>query len=233
MSFDTGLVRLTLRPLVEIDSVAFVGESAAVVAESFAAAGGPPLVLEADHFAFATRSGSRPDAARLRDLAPGSVDLVVLRRAWRAVGEVGEALRTARAVLAPGGEMIAADLDVNLMLAGPSPRFPVRLLYLAEPTAANRMRASTATPASLGAEAVRAGFVSVEGFTYVDVRGSYPDVEALWVGIKARGWRGAAWVPIERQGEVFGVVADALAGAIPLGPAVDREPWYAVVGSKR
>lgn len=231
--FDTGLTRLSRRPLSEITSVAIAGESAVAIAQAFVAAGGPPLVLESDHFALLSRTDDVPAVGRIRDLPDDFADLVVLRRAWRSPGDVSAAMLVARDRTRPGGEVVAADLDVNKLLAGPTPRYPGRLFYLASPTAAARLRSSTATPALLGAEAVRAGLRPIDGITYDDVRSSHESVADLWASIRARGWRGAAWTPVEDQGPVLEQVAASLTGAVPAGPAVDREPWYAVIGSKR
>lgn len=230
MTMNTGLTRLTARPLAEIDSIAIAGEAAVEIAEAFTAAGGPPLVLESARFALLSRSTSHPSAGRVRDLPSQSVDLVVLRRAWHRPGEVAEALLIARDRTVPGGEVIGADLDVSKLLAGPSPRYPGRLFYLAAPEAADGLRASTATPGLLSTEAVRAGLKPVELATYDDVRGTYETAAELWQAIRARGWRGAAWTAAERQGAVLDAVAASLGTAVPAGPAVDREPWYAVLG---
>ena len=169
MPIETGLVNLPWQPLTELESVAVAGESAGLVGEALAPAGGPPLIVEADHFALLSRSADPPAPTKLRDLDQSSVDLVVLRRAWQKVADVAAALRAGARVTRLGGEVLAVDIDVNRLLMGPSPRYPTRLLYLAEPAAALRLESSTASPA----------------------------------------------------------------GAIPVGEAVDREPWYAVAGTKR
>lgn len=233
MLLESGLTRLTARPLHELESIAIAGESAAAVGEVFAAAGGPPLVLESDHFAFLSRNSGVPSAARVRDLPEDSVDLVVLRRAWRSPVEVGTAIAIGRDRVVPGGEVIAADLDVNRLLAGPSSRYPSRLLYLAAPEASVGLRASTASPALLSAEAVRASLGPVDMITYDDVRGDHETIGALWDAIRQRGWRGAAWTPSDRQAEVMETAASSLASAVPSGRVRDLEPWYAVVGPKR
>ena len=149
---DTGLTRLSGRALSDLESIAIAGESAVAIAAAFTAAGGPPLVLESDHFALLSRSDGHPTAGRVRDLPLDSVDLVVLRRAWTDPGDVADAMRIARDRTRAGGEVIAADLDVNKLLAGPTPRYPGRLFYLAAPESATRLRSSTATPALLGAD---------------------------------------------------------------------------------
>ncbi len=59
------------------------------------------------------------------------------------------------------------------------------------------------------------------------------DVAGLWSGIRRRGWRGSAWVSQERARSTFEDVSASMAGAVPAGWTVDREPWYAVVGRRR
>lgn len=232
MTMDTGLARLSSLPLTLVESVAIAGEGVVAVAAAISAAGGPPLVAESDHFALLSRSEDPPIAGRVRDLAAASVDIVVLRRAWRDPRDVGEALRIAHDRVVPGGEVIGADLDVQKLLAGPTPRYPGRLFYLAAPEAADGLRASTASPALLAADAVRAGFKPIEMLTYDDIRSTHDDVAALWTAIRARGWRGAAWTPAARQSEVIDAVATGMANAVPAGPAADREPWFAVIGTR-
>lgn len=233
MTFTSGLTSLPGRPLRDLATIAIAGESAAEVAEAFAAAGGPPLVLESERFALLSRSADPPAATRVRDLPANSMDLVVVRRAWRAVGEVSSALQIARDRTVPGGEVIAADLDVNRLLAGPTPLYPLRLFYLAAPMAAERLRGSTATPGLLGGEAVRARLRGVDGLTFDDIYGTHDSVPELWRSIQERGWRGAAWTPLELHGVVMEQVAAGMARAIPGGPTSHREPWYAVIGTKR
>jgi hypothetical protein len=45
--------------------------------------------------------------------------------------------------------------------------------------------------------------------------------------------RGVAWVSQERARSTFEDVSASMAGAVPAGWAVDREPWYAVIGRRR
>lgn len=233
MPIDTGLVRVPRRSLSDYHTVAIAGDQAASTGEAFARAGAPAPVVESDHFTLLADGDGRPRASRVRDLAPGSVDLVVLRRAWRSKSEVGEAIRAAVGVVAIGGEVVVADVDSDRLLTGPTARYPVRLLYLAEPKAAARLKTSTASPGMLGAEAVRARLRDVDSVRFDEVHGRYDGVAALWSGVRDGGWRGSRWIGPERAAEVFAEVARPLAGAIPVGPAVDREPWYAVVGTRR
>ena len=229
----TGLTSLVSAHLESGSAIAVAGEAAADLAEALVREGAPPLTVEADRFALLSDELDPPAVGRVRDLAEGAVDLVILRRAWRSHADVTGALKAAVGAVRPGGEVVASDLDVNKLLAGPSPRYPTRLLYLSEPEAAARLASSTASPGVLGVEAVRAGLFDVEGFTYDDERDSYEDVAGLWSGIRRRGWRGAAWVSQERARSTFEDVSASMAGAVPTGWAVDREPWYAVVGRRR
>lgn len=230
MPLRTGLASLVSTHLDAGSAIAIAGESAADFAEDLVRRGAPPLAVEADRFALLSDALDPPAVGRLRDLPEGAVDLVVLRRAWRSRTDVAGALAAAVRAVRPGGEVVVADLDVNRLLGGPSPRYPVRLLYLAEPEAAERLTASTASPGVLGSEAGRVGLRDVVTITYDDERGAYEEVAGLWAGIRQRGWRGAAWVSQERARSLFEGVASAMAGAIPAGWAVDREPWYAVIG---
>jgi len=228
----TGLATLISAHLEVGSAIAVAGESAADFAEDLIRSGAPPLAVEADRFALLTTALDPPTVGRVRDLPEGAVDLVVLRRAWRTRADIAGALAAAVRAVRPGGEVVATDIDVSQLLAGPSPRYPVRLLYLAEPEVADRLRTSTATPGSVGTEAVRVGLHDVVTLNYDDERGTYEDVAGLWSGIRERGWRGAAWVPQERARSLLEDVAASMAGAIPVGWAVDREPWFAVFGRR-
>ena len=229
----TGLTSLASAHLGSGSAIAVAGEAAADLAEALVREGAPPLTVEADRFALLSADLAPPAVGRVRDLPEGSVDLVILRRAWRSHADVSGALAAAVGAVRSGGEVVATDLDVNQLLAGPSPRYPTRLLYLAEPEAATRLASSTASPGVLGSEAVRAGLLDVEGFTYDDEINSYEDVAALWSGIRQRGWRGAAWVSQDRARSTFEDVSSSMADAVPAGWVADREPWYAVFGRRR
>ena len=232
MPLRTGLATLVSTHLGAGSAIAIAGESAADFAEDLVRHGAPPLTVEADRFALLTDALDPPAVGRVRDLPEGTVDLVVLRRAWRTPADVADALAAAVRAVRTGGEVVATDIDVRQLLAGPSPRYPVRLLYLAEPEVADRLRASTAPPGLLGSEAVRAGLQDVVSINYDDERGIYEDVAGLWSGIREHGWRGAAWVPQERARSLLEDVASSMAGAVPAGWAVDREPWFAVFGRR-
>jgi len=226
----TGLARLVSTHLATGNAIAIAGESAARFGEALVREGASPLAIEADHFALLSDALDPPAVGKLRDLPDGAVDLVVMRRAWKSPPDVALALAAALRAVRPGGEVVVTDVDVHRLLAGPSPRYPVRLLYMAEPDAAERLAATTAPPGLLGSEAVRAGLKDVVSITYDEVRGTYEDVGLLWEGIREHGWRGAAWVPQERARSLFEEVATSMAGAVPAGWAIDREPWYAVIG---
>lgn len=194
-------------------------------------AGAAPLAVEADRFALLSDALDPAAVGRVRDLPAGSTDLVVIRRAWTHPGEVEAALVAAMQAVRPGGEVVVADLDARRLVAGPTQRYPVRLLYSSMPDVAERLMVSTASPGLLGAAAVRVGLREVAGYTYDDELSEHEDAASLWAGIRERGWRGSAWVSQDRSGPLFDQLATALARAIPAGSAVDREPWYAVIGS--
>ena len=233
MPLRSGLIRFATPYLGVESTIAIAGEAAAELAEDMVRNGSAPLTVEADQFALLSDALDPPTVGRIRDLPDESVDLVILRRAWKSRTDVAAALAAAVRAVRPGGEVIATDIDVNQLLAGPSPRYPVRLLYLAEPEAASNLVSSTVAPAVLGSEAVRAGLGDVESLTYDDDRGVYEGIAELWSAVQRRGWRGAAWVSQDRSRSLFEDVARSMAGAHPAGWAVDREPWYAVIGRRR
>lgn len=214
-------------------AIAIAGEAAAAVGERLARAGGPPLTVEADRFALLSDDLDPPKAGRVRDLPESSLDAVVLRRAWADPSDIQQALETAIRVVRPGGEVIAADVDADRMIEGPSFRYPAGVLYRREPEAARRLRDSSASAALLGLAAVRAGFAELEAASYDDVRGEHDDVAGLWAALREGGWRGSIWVASDRLGPLFESATGDLTAAVPAGPAVDREPWHAVVGRVR
>jgi hypothetical protein len=233
MPLRSGLIRFVSPYLSAESTIAVAGEAAADLAEDLVRNGSAPLSVEADQFALLSDSLDPPTVGRIRDIPAESVDLVILRRAWRSRSSVAAAFAAATRAVRPGGEVIATDIDVNQLLAGPSPRYPVRLLYAAEPAAAASLAASTVAPGVLGSEAVRAGLDAVESLTYDDDRGAYEGIAEFWSAVQRRGWRGAAWVSQDRSRSLFEDVAESMAGAHPVGWAVDREPWYAVFGRRR
>jgi hypothetical protein len=141
---------------------------------------------------------------------------------------VAEAIQVARTATRPGGEVVAADIDVNRLLDGPSQRYPSRLLYL-DTEAKSRLVASSAPLGLLASSAVGSRLVEVESLVYDDVLGEYGDATELWSGIERRGWRGAAWVASDVARSLFQRVAESL-DPPPAGWTTDREPWLAVIG---
>lgn len=225
-----GLSTLLGTSLTGLESVAIVGEQAVIVAEAWAGAGGPPLIVEADHLAVCSRGEGPAPVGALGELPDGSLAAVVLRRAWRSAADVGQALTDARRVVRSGGTVIAAELDVDRLLTGPTARYPARLFTVASGTA-DRLRATTLEPGFLAAEAVRASLRPVELLPFDEELGTYQGPADLWAAIAQRGWRGSTWVPVDRRGALMDQVAAGLAGAVH-GRVVDREPWFAVVGVK-
>lgn len=211
-------------------TIAIAGERAATLGEQLASAGGPPLSVEADRFALLTDDFDPPRVGRIRDLPESSVDLAILRRAWSEPADVFRAISVAREVVRPGGEVVVADVAADRLLDGSNHRYPIRLLYALAPVAAERLRSSTAGANLLGPAAVSAGLKRLEVLTYDEVYSEYADASELWSGVQRRGWRGAQWVESGREGALFEAFAPALQAAIPLGPAVDREPWLAAIG---
>jgi len=210
------------------EAVAVVGEDAAVVAEALLRSGSPPIAVEEPQFVLLA-ADVEGEPQRLRDLAPASLDMIVMRRAWSGQAEVGPALAVARRALRPGGRVMAGDIDASALASGALLRYPARFLYDAAGLG-DRVRQSVVSPTVLATEMIRAGFRNVSGDTLDEVRGRHESIEDFWVAARGGRWRGLEWVDPERRDLLFESVAPILAKAFPVGPVVDREPWFVVDG---
>lgn len=210
------------------EALAVVGEDALVVAEALLRSGSPPIAVEEARFVLLAGE-VEGEPQRLRDLGPASLDMIVMRRAWSGRAEVGPALAAARRVLRSGGRAMAGDIDAAALSTGALLRYPSRFLYDAAGLG-GRVRESVVAPTVLATEMVRAGFRNVSGDTLDEVRGRHDSVEEFWLAARGGEWRGLEWVDPEDREPLFEGVAPVLAKAFPVGPVVDREPWFVVDG---
>jgi hypothetical protein len=202
------------------------GPGAPVVAGALQAAGWPGAGIEEPEFVLLGGTPDR-DAGDLAQVRSNSVDLVVLRKAWADRPGMVSAVRDAHRVLRAGGAAVVGVPDAEEMLGSSGIRYPERVAYRFVPPAAEALQRSSARTL-LAAEFPRAGFRKAVSFMIEEHHGTYPAIDDYVVA------RATAW-------ESFGTsdaesVADRVTGELqkisPLGPIVDRRPWFAIAGEK-
>jgi len=200
------------------------GPGAPAVAGALQAAGWPAAGIEELEFVLLgeTPAGEVGDLTRLQS---ESMSLVVLRRAWADRPGMVAALRHAHRVLRPGGAAVAAVPDAEEMLGSSAIRYPERVAYSLVPAAAEALRRFS-TRTLLSFEFPRSGFRDAVGFMIEEHHGTYPAVEA-YVAARAAAWESTGTAGAEM---VADRAAEELRRISPLGPIVDRRPWFALAG---
>jgi hypothetical protein len=168
----------------------------------------------------------------LGEVDEGIADLVVLKRAWPDRPGLTEAVRSAHRAVQTGGRMIAADIDLDRLLASSAIRYPMRLQFslLSEPFAGAGRR-SMRMPLSI--ETARAGFRDVEFFEVDEERETYPDVRSYWEALREQGSPVFADLSPEDTETLLEATAEQLHRVAPIGGITDRRPWFVVAGIKR
>jgi SAM-dependent methyltransferase len=212
-----------------------VGDQALDVAGSYLRAGAPPLVFESPDFAVLSK-GPAPDFAGNEPsafgLAPDSMDLVVLRNAWRSLPEMTDVIWNAHRITKPGGGLLACEFDVDRALTAPATRYPSQVLYAAHPELVEHFRSLAAGTVDISVEMGRAGYADVRKGDVDETRGRFDEADALFYFVAVHGWRGMERLEPRDATEVLDRLADLLPRLAPSGVSADREPWIWVRGTK-
>lgn len=210
-------------------SVAVVGEEVGAMSTGIMRDRGMTLLVDQPGWAVLAADGPAFAAERLSDVPPAALDAVVVRRAWMDRAEARRLLSLAGNVLRSGGSLVAADVDAEVLLEGPTARYPAALLWRLQGAPVRELRASTSSPAVLSTDAVGAGFRQVTITTFDEMRGGYDSPAEFWGAVETHGWRGDAWLAPGRRSEFLDAAA-AVLGTLAHRRVVDREPWFAVTG---
>ena len=187
---------------------------------------GLTLLVDAAHWAVLSAGELVLTAEQLSDVPSSSLDAVVLRRPWAGRGEARRLLDLSHRLLRPGGTLVASELDAEMLLDGPTARYPVAAVWRSPGAPVDALRSSTISPAVLSTDAVAARFDDVVVTRYDEVGGRYPSMAAFWGSLPEGGWRGDSWMAPARRAS-FLETAPPVSGSAPV---IDQEPWYAVTG---
>jgi hypothetical protein len=217
----------------ERSTIVVAGDDAGVVAGSFRDAGGPAAVIEADDFVVLAPEAPGGEISSWQDLPDASADAVLLRRAWSDRRGLTTAVAAASRVLARGGRVVVADVDLDRLLGGPMFRYPYRLRFASDPEAAARLRATTAASAAMATEVVRAGFGNAVALDIDEERGRFATVEEYREAVRSGAWPSLAAMTAEARERLIESIGPELRKIAPLGGLIERRPWRAVTGVKR
>jgi hypothetical protein len=188
---------------------------------------GLTLLVERPRWAVLSAGELAVTAERLSDLPDAALDAVVLRRAWADRAEAMHLLAIAFCLLRSGGILVAAEVDADTLLEGPTVRYPTSSVWRRADGLAAALRSSSLSPAVLSTDAVAARFQSVAISRFDEEFGEYPSAGALWGALQERGWRGDTWMTPSQRASFFEALATDRIGGRGVG-VTDREPWFAV-----
>lgn len=212
-----------------------VGDQAPEVANAYLRAGAPPLIVESPDLAVLSE-GPPPDSdgneASAFGLAPDSMDLVVLRNAWRSLPEMTAVIWNAYRISKPGGGLLACEFDVDRTLTALATQYPSQVLYAAHPELVEHFRSLAVGTVDISVEMGRAGYSDVRQGEVDETRGVFDEADALFDFVSVHGWRGMERLEPREAAEVLDRLADLLPRLAPAGESADREPWICVRGTK-
>ena len=210
-------------------TVVVVGAGAPDVAEALRRAGGSHLAVETERLAVLSNAALETEPAALSDLPAETADVVLLRRAWADRPALSMMLRRAHRAIRSGGRVVAADVDVDRLMASSSIRYPSRVQYV---LAGGRADPPRSLHMALSIETGRAGFKGVHGWEVDEERAVHRDARAYWEAIREEGWPVFRELPADEIDRLLERAAPELRRVIPIGEVVDRYPWFVVTGTK-
>lgn len=204
------------------DAAAFAAELSRRSAAGIAADGEDWALLGPDV------PGTAP--ASWMDLPRGIAGTVIIRRAWADGPGLAAAAPAAARLVADGGRLVLADLDVDRLLTGPPVRYPYQFRFTLDPAGAAALVASTTSTADLALEVGRAGMRSVKGIIVDEERGVFPAAADYWGAVRNGAWASLGELAAEDRTILLENLAVALSRTAPMGEIVERRPWFAATG---
>ena len=205
-----------------------LGEGVGAMTEDVMGGLGLSLRVERPRWSLVSADEMSPAVERLSDLAPASLDAIVMRRPWGDRPEAQHLLTLAHRLLRAGGLLAAADVDAGTLLEGPVANYPTALLWRRADAPSAALRSAALSPAVLSTDAIAARFDAVSISRFDDVLGEYRSMGELWSALRDGGWRGDTWLSPARRASFFDSLPEVLSPR--RGPVTDREPWFAVTG---
>lgn len=213
-----------------------LGEGALVMAGGMAAEGAPDAVFESLDFVVMSRTGvevgiDRPSPVSF-GLPDASVDLVVMRSAYRGIMEMAASFNEAVRVLRSGGGLFIADFSPSALEGSSIQARPSRLLTMMFPEIADRLAALHPNSVDIAIAAVRAGVRDIDGWDVEDFVMHFEDYEDHQLWVAQGGWRGFELLSETQKGELLAALPSAMRRIAPNNLIRESEPWTVARGFK-
>jgi hypothetical protein len=175
-----------------------------------------------------------PDGApeSWRDLPAGIAGTVIIRRAWPSRSALGPAVRAAAALVAEGGRLFVADLDVDRLLTGTPVHYPYQLRFTLDPAAAETLRTRTTPAADIALDVGRTGMLPVTSVVVEEERGTFDGAAGYWTAVRDGAWPSLSETPADEREILLENLAVALERIAPVGEIVERRPWFVATGAR-
>ncbi len=210
--------------------IVVAGIDAAALADECARRGSAGIAAEGEGWALLASDALAAPPGSWMDLPGGIAGTVILRRAWKDRPGMSEAVTAAAALVAAGGRLFVADLDVDRLMTGSPVHYPYQLRFTLDPAAEEALRAATTSTADLALEVGRAGMRSATGTVVEETRAAYGEAADYWIAVRDGAWPSLSDTPAEARGVLMEDLAAELARIAPIGPIVERRPWFAATG---
>jgi len=208
------------------------GTDAATLADGCTRHGAPGIAAEgSDWYLLAT---DVPDEVpeSWRDLPAGVASTVIVRRAWPNRSALGPAVRAAGALVAEGGRLFVADLDVDRLLDGTPVHYPYQLRFTLDPAATAALRKRATPAADMALDVGRTGMLPVTSIVVDEERDTFGEAAAYWTAVRDGAWPSLDEMPSEEREILLENLAVALERIAPAGEIVERRPWYVATGAR-
>jgi len=219
----------------EIDRAAPIlvaGMDAATLAGDCMRAGSAGIAAEGDDWLLLSSEQPAEAPESWHDLPDGIAGVVVLRSAWPDRPGLTAAVEAGAALVAPGGRLVVADIDVERLLEGSPVRYPYRFRFVLDPAAGASLWEKTMSTADLTLEVGRAGMRDVIGVVIEEERGRYDGPAGYWTAVRDGAWPSLLEMPPDEREILLEDLAAELSRVSPMGEIVERRPWFAATGSR-
>ncbi len=213
-----------------------LGPGALVMAGGMAAEDAPDAVFESPEFVVMSRTGvetglDRPSATGT-GLPDASVDLVVMRSAYRGIMEMTKAFGEAARILRSGGGFFVADYSPSALAGSSLQAHPSRLLTMMFPEVADRLASRHPNSVDIAIAAVRAGIRDIDGWDVEDYVMHFEDYEDHQLWVAQGGWRGFEFLTDEQKAALVAALPATMRRIAPNNLIRESEPWTVARGYK-
>jgi len=210
--------------------IVVAGMDAATLADDLARHSVSGIAAEGEDWALLAPAAPDEAPGSWMDLPHGIAGTVIIRRAWADRPSLSLAASAAAGLLAEGGRLFIADIDVDRLLDGSPVHYPYQLRFTLDPAAAAALATSTTSTADLALELGRSGMRSALGLVVEEERGIYLEAADYWAAVRDGAWPSLGDTPAGDRGILLENLAVELARIAPMGEIVERRPWFAATG---